>query len=83
MTLSSYTTIPRRLGTFIGAAAILLGGSAVVVWPLWYLATQRREIFNFGLAALIAILVLYALFRAVARGKVRRGSLRRASASGR
>ncbi|MDA8426658.1 MAG: hypothetical protein M0Z80_11030 [Treponema sp.] len=83
MSLISCLNALRRLGTFLGAAAILLGGSALIVWPLWYLAAERRAIFNYGLAALVVLGALYAISRAALRRKGRRGSVRRTAASGR
>jgi hypothetical protein len=71
---------PRLLGRLAAAAlgsAAVLAASAMVAWPLWYLATERRGIYS-ALAALAGTgLLLFFLARGILRRvRARRGRRR-------
>lgn len=83
MIVASFLYGIRRMLTILFAVAMFLGCSAVIVWPLWFLATERLMAFNLGLAGLVLAGLAYAISRAFRLSLRRRGPHRRAVVSGR
>ncbi|MGO8694798.1 MAG: hypothetical protein ACLQMF_14135 [Rectinemataceae bacterium] len=72
MLVNSLISALGRMASFLGAAILLLGGGGALVWPLWYLATKRRDVFNLSAALLCAGLILCIVVRALVRRNHRR-----------
>lgn len=69
----------RGTGSLAAAAAIVLGLSFAIVWPLWSLATGDRKAYTLAMGAVAALAalaatgrVLLARRRAAARVRARR-----------
>ena len=62
----------RHIFALLSGALPLIGGivlvSGLIVLPLWYLASYHRRLFTIIVLALLAVAVLFALYRRVRRG---------------
>jgi hypothetical protein len=54
-----------RLALLVGAAAVLLGASAAIVYPLWYLASYKRLLFDRLSLSFLGIMAAAAIARKV------------------
>ncbi len=77
--LRGYLRVGRGVAGVTGAILGALALSAVIVYPLWALATGNRPVFNLIVLAIVAVAMITAVVRAVLHRR-RRGRERLAEA---
>ncbi len=64
---SGYRTLLKRIGTVLAFATATVALSAAIVYPLWYLASFRKDIFDILVIAAAAGYLIAVLVRRIVR----------------
>jgi len=73
MLSESLARLFRHGVSLVVGSLLLVALAAAFVWPLWYLASERRRVFNLGVGSVALGILLFLVIRAVVRRRPGRG----------